>query len=444
MDEKLIDEIIEKAIEPEKKFKAQLEERSEEVQEFLSVRHSFLEKYALVAFMVVLLFIFATTYFIQYPDTITVNAKLTATNAPKDLVVRQDGLIVRLSGHNNEMVKKGTVLGWIESTAHHEEVLQLSQQLDTCFDWLNKGKESGISMLFVQKYNHLGEIQQEYQIFMAALQQFNDYKVNGFYQQQKDILLKDIKSLKSTNTTIQQQKNISEQDEKLAEASFSMNEKLYKDKVIAEETYRTEKSKLLNKQSNIPVLNASILNNETQQREKQKAVSQIEHDVIAQVVVFQQALLSFKSTIDNWKKRYTIESPIDGILYFTVPVQENKYMVSGKKIGYISPDNTHYYAEVTLPQTNFGKLDTGMKVQLRFDAYSYQEVGFVSGTLSYISKVPSDSGFLANIRLDNGLITNRQIQLGYRSGLSAQAVIITRKMRLIQKIFNGINTSFSK
>lgn len=109
----------------------------------------------------------------------------------------------------------------------------------------------------------------------------------------------------------------------------------------------------------------------------------------------------------------------------------------GKLIGYINPYDNLYFAETNLQQSNFGKIDTGLKVQLRFDAYPYQEVEYVNGTLSYVSNVPSDSGFLATIRLDRGLVTNNRIPIKFKSGLKAKAIVITKNMRLLQKFFSN-------
>ncbi len=78
-------------------------------------------------------------------------------------------------------------------------------------------------------------------------------------------------------------------------------------------------------------------------------------------------------------------------------------MQQGKLLGYEVPDNSKYYVETTLPQANFGKVDTGQQVQVRFDAYPYQEFGIINGRLNYIAKVPSDIGFLATVQLNNGL-----------------------------------------
>jgi HlyD family secretion protein len=160
-------------------------------------------------------------------------------------------------------------------------------------------------------------------------------------------------------------------------------------------------------------------------------------------VILQQALLSLKSTIDDWKKKYVLQSPIEGKIFFIVPIQENQFIQPGRLIGYINPDDSHFYTETFLPQSNFGKIDTGLKVQLRFDAYPYQEVGYVEGTVNYISNIASDSGFLATIRFDSGLVTNNHKIIPYRSGLKAQAVIITKNMRLLQRLWYNINKSTS-
>ena len=119
-------------------------------------------------------------------------------------------------------------------------------------------------------------------------------------------------------------------------------------------------------------------------------------------------------------------------------MQENQYLKSGRSLGFINPSDTRYYVEINLPQYNFGKIDTGQLVQLRFDAYPYQEFGYVKGTLGYITDFATDSGFLAHIQLSNGLVTNQHKTLHYRDGLKAEAQIITKDMRLMERFYYNI------
>lgn len=79
-----------------------------------------------------------------------------------------------------------------------------------------------------------------------------------------------------------------------------------------------------------------------------------------------------------------------------------------------------------------------MQVQLRFDAYPYQEVGFVHGKLDYISDMSVDSSFLGRINLPEGLRTSRNRNLQFKNGLKARALIITKDMTLLKRVYYGI------
>lgn len=148
-----------------------------------------------------------------------------------------------------------------------------------------------------------------------------------------------------------------------------------------------------------------------------------------------------KSGTEDWIIKYIIRSPVDGKLTFVMPLQKNQFLEQGKLIGYVSPADASYYAEIKLSQNNFGKVDTGMHVQLRFDVYPYQEIGFVEGKLNYISDMSVDSGFLGRVDLPEGLHTTRKRTLQFKNGLKAKALVITRDMTLLQRIYYGITRS---
>lgn len=84
-----------------------------------------------------------------------------------------------------------------------------------------------------------------------------------------------------------------------------------------------------------------------------------------------------------------------------------------------------------------------MRVQLRFDAYPYQEMGFVKGKLDYVSPIASDSGFLASVHLLNGLHTNLNRTIHYKTGLKSEALIITKDMRLLERMYYSVRKSIS-
>jgi len=412
--------------------------RSEAVNEIVSRKPGFIEKWALLLFLIIILLLFTGTWFIKYPDIIQTNASLTALDAPKEIVVRQDGKLVRLFATNDDTIAKGQTIAWIESTANHQEIVELSALLDKGIQYLSFNETERVSSLFKNGFKNLGELQSPYQQFVTAWQQFNDYLVNGYYYKRKGILFEDYTYLQKMHKYLEEQKKLTEQDLQLTQETYDANSSLFDSKVISRQDLRDQKSKLVGKQMSLPQLGSSLLSNENLQTAKQKEIEELEHNISQQKIIFQQSLQTLKSLTDDWERKYIIKAATNGKVVFIIPLQENQFLQSGKTIGYVNPVNSKYYAQVTLPQTNFGKIDTGLEVQLRFDAYPYQEFGIVEGRLKYISKVPSDSGFLANIELSKGLITNYQKQIQYRSGLKSQALIITKDARLIQRFYYTI------
>lgn len=412
-----------------------LAQRSEAVHEIITKKPDFLEKWAMLIFSAILLLLVLGSWFIQYPDTIETNAYLMASNAPKEIICRQEGRLVKLMMSNDEHVMQGQILGWIESTANHTEIIDLLHQLDSGNHLLVANQTEKVSRLFNKHFINLGELQEPYQQFIIVWQQFNDYLVNGFYSNRKMLLQNDINNLKKMYGALLNQKDLTEQDIKLAEESYNMNRSLSEQKVLSSEEYRLQKSKYINKELAIPTLTTSLLANEMQQSQKQNEINKLEHDIAQQKVIFWQALQTLKSAVDEWSRKYILQSPIDGKVSFIAPIQENQFIQVGKTLGYITPSDTKYYAQVFLPQNNFGKISVGLKVQLRFEAYPYQEFGVILGSLNYVSKIATDSGFLATITLDQGLVTSHNIPIQYNDRLRAQGIVITKDMRLLQRLY---------
>jgi multidrug efflux pump subunit AcrA (membrane-fusion protein) len=408
--------------------------RSDRVQEIISRQPGFFERWALWLFLLLLCLLGAGTWFIKYPDVIETGAILSSANAPKEIVIRQDGKLVRLFVGNDDTVASGQTVGWIESTADHRQVIALSGLLLKAESYLSTGQTEKVSGLFVRGFDYLGDLQTAYQQFITAWLQFNDYLENGYYYKRKASLDEDYAFLQHMHGSVEEQQRLTRQDLDLTKEAFAANDSLFRDSVVSRQDMRDQRSKLVGKQLSSEQLASSLLTNENQQVAKQRDIAELEHTISQQKIIFRQALETLKSLTDEWMRKYILRAAVAGKVVFLIPLQENQFMQAGKTIGYINPTDSRYYAQVTLPQSNFGKLRTGQRVQLRLDAYPYQEFGFIEGRLGYISKVPSDSGFLASVELPNGLRTNYRKELQYRSGLKSRALIITRDTRLIQRL----------
>jgi HlyD family secretion protein len=410
-------------------------EHGNEMENIISNRPPLPVRWGTVFLLILLIILASICRFIKYPDIVQAPAQLTSINAPKQVISVVDGKLIKLNIKENEQVKQGQIVGFIESTAKHNEVLKLDANITKAQDLFNHHSTEKLSFIFNNNYSQLGELQQSYQTLLQAYLSFKNYLADGFYLRKKTMLLKDMDNLQKLKNNLKEQKRLQQQDLALTQKNLDANESLKKDRVISDLDYRTEQSKLLNKQLTLPQMDAAIIGNEAQQNDKQKEIGELENTIAQQKDIFRQALNTFKSQLDDWKKKYLLIAPIDGKISFAGFMQENQQLQSGQTVCFIHPDNSAYFAQVFIPQNNFGKIAVGQQVLLKFNSYPYQEFGYVKGKIDFISHLPTDSGYLAKINFSQGLITTYHQPIQYYEGLTAEADIITQDLRLLQRFY---------
>jgi HlyD family secretion protein len=412
--------------------------RSEEVQEIISNKPSFLIRWGILIFLFILLLIVFACWFIQYPVLINTKAKLTSINAPKEVITKTSGKLVKLFAKEGEQTNHGSVLGYIESTANPVEIFTISNNIDTSQILLMNNRIVDIFPFLNCSYQNLGELQPSYQIFKESYNNFQAYLSGGFYLKKISMLNKDLTFIQKLHDNLLEQKALITEDLNLSQKNYNANKILYDDKVIADGEFRNESSKLITKKFTLPQINSSIINNEAQQNEKQKEITELQNTIAQQKYIFIQALNTFKSQIEDWKFKYLLISPIDGKIAFATFLQENQQLQINQIVCFINPENAEYYAEIYIPQTNLGKVRIGQEVLLKFDSYPFQEYGSVFGKINFISNINTDGGYLAIVILPNGLNTSFRKQVQFRDGLTAQVEIITQNMRLLQRFYYNI------
>ena len=87
-----------------------------------------------------LLLLITATWFIKYPEIIQGSAVLTGDNAPKEIVPKQSGRLTALFVKNNQQVKQGDIIGWLESNAATQAVIDLSKKLESSTELLGQIK----------------------------------------------------------------------------------------------------------------------------------------------------------------------------------------------------------------------------------------------------------------------------------------------------------------
>jgi multidrug efflux pump subunit AcrA (membrane-fusion protein) len=403
--------------------------------EFISQRSGTLIQWGNILLLSILILLALICWLIRYPEIVNAPAKLTSVNAPKPVVTQVAGKLVKLRMVENQAVVRGEVLGFIESTARHEDVLALAHAIDVIGDDMSERATNELGNFFKNGSHHLGELQHAYQILLRAYLTLSDHLGTGVYFKNREALTGDKVNLRKIKAYLEDQKRLQTEDFLLAQKNFTVNEQLNRSKAISDLEYRNEQSKYLAKQITLPQMAATIIENERQQNEIDKQIMELDNLVAKQRFEFQQAVKTFRSEIDEWKKKYILTAPVSGKVAFASFVQENQQLELNQTLCFINPDNAEYFAEVVIPQNNLGKVMIGQTVILKFPSYPYQEYGSLNGKIDFISSIPSADGYVANVALGNALNTTHQKRVHFREGLVAQGEIVTKDMRLLERFY---------
>ena len=413
-----------------------IELRSEEVQELLARPPRWLLRWGITVAFLLLLAVFTGAWLIHYPDLVRASFKLTATNAPKAVLTRTDGKIVRLFVREGQTVRAGVPLAYLESTARHEEVRQLARELRAAWAVAGRGNLEALQRVNLSVYHQLGELQGAYQTFEQAHIKLRAYLAGGFYSQKKALLRQELGDLHVLAQQLQQQRPSQARDAALAQEEYEVQQRLAAQKVIPALELRREESKNIARQLAYQQTAAALVTNLTAQRAKQQELLELDKQVAEERDQFLQTLNTLQSAAEAWQAKYVLQAPVSGRVFLPGVVQENQTVANNQELFYVAPPSTSYVGELRVPQQNAGKVRVGQAVLIKFAGFPYQEFGAVRGRILTIADIPlKDSVFLARVMLPVGLKTTYGKSVAYKTGMTASAEIITADNRLLEKLF---------
>ncbi|HEY8388593.1 MAG TPA: hypothetical protein VIK74_08310, partial [Parasegetibacter sp.] len=325
---------------------------SEEVQEIIGRAPNGLIRWGISSFFFVLVIFLVVSWMIKYSDTVNGSLVLSAFNSPKTVVANTSGKLVRLFAREGKNADKDEILGYIESTAIHEEVLQLSGVINEIWDAVRKDQWASISIL-PEKYMHLGELQGAFQSFYSNYIQVNTFLSKDIYKTKKLLLKQEMRNNDSLKSILNRQQEIHEKDFAIAENDYKVQNILFRDSVIAMFELKQEESKLLNKKLPLENLKASIINNNSTSIAIEKELLELEKQFMELKYGFLQALNSLSNDLESWKKQFLLVSPVKGTVMLSGIIQENQDLTVGQEVFYIAPENNRFYGQLLLEQTNF-------------------------------------------------------------------------------------------
>jgi hemolysin D len=136
-------------------------------------------------------------------------------------------------------------------------------------------------------------------------------------------------------------------------------------------------------------------------------------------------------------------APVDGVVLSSPMNHSGEVVQPGQTIAEIAPGSAELILSANLPNKEAGFVELGMPVQVKFDAYPYQEYGLISGEVTAISPDTKPNEQLGEvyrieIKLDRNYVTEKQEKIYFKPGQTASADIIIRRRRILDIMLDPI------
>lgn len=421
------------------KIEEQIENyHSEELQEIISAPPHWLVNWGMLIFITILIFFGALAGIIQSPDIVKGTLVITSYNEPKPVLTKIAGRLLRVVVSENDIVKAGEAMGYMESTGNHEKVIGLLSQLRLLQSTLSRNQYSLLNTQEGYRGTDLGELQSNYETFYLSYLKFKASTSYGINLERRRYLMLDIGEINKQNAILHSKLTTRKKEFEIARLEYKMHEKLFAQKVEAYMELKNEEAKFLAKQEPLNDIESSLISNRSLLYQKQKELLELEGEINDEKLKFNQALNTFISEIERWKQKYILTAPQSGRVILSRVIQVNKTYKENEELFYITQDNKDLFGEVLIKQNSLGKVKKGQAVLVKLESYPFEQYGMIRGHITFISDVPTrDSVFSAVVKLNINDVFFKKQKIILKNGLIGEAEIITEESSLLRKLLRN-------
>ena len=391
-------------------------------------------------------------WIIQYSDVVTGQVTINANKSPIKLIANSGGKL-QLLKQSQENVKEHEYVAYIENSAEVEDVKKIISMVRQ----FNINEPNNVDKLpLFPKQISLGELNVKYFSFIHALQQMANYRKANLFAKQREILEQLIVKQGEVLQASKQKLTINKDNLSLVKKFHVRDSTLLAKQVLSPADFDKSEINHLSAKDSYQSMLREISQNEQQIRETENKLQQtIIQEQEKQKQMHLELASSYTDLVDNleqWEQRYVFKAPMTGKVQFLKFWVNNHFVQPGEAIFTIVPNNSTLIGQVSLPASGAGKVKIGQEVILKLEDYPYVEYGAIRGKVRRISlttnTIPTQTGTIENylilVDLPQQLKTNYGSQLDPKFEVKGMAEIITKKRRLIQRLFDNLKYAVEK
>ena len=423
----------------------QTELHSEEIQELMGFIPKGVVRWGLTVLFLILSGIIIGSFFFRSPEIITAPMVLTTENPPVELLSKSTGKIDRLFVQDGQKLDAGTLVALINNPTNYSDYLLLKEKLHTGSDITIWDEEVLTGELPNQLI--LGELQSSYSSFLKNRNSFSHYLKQNLIPQKIELLKRQIVKQKEYYQAQQRQRDIQFKELSLSCKAYDRDSVLFIKQAISESEYEKARQTLLVKKAESIGFEALLKNTESSILQIQQNSVELQMQREKELTQFRLDLDETKQNIENqmhqWEKKYLVTSPINGKITYTSVWSENQEVKTGELIGTVIPQgDITIIAKAIIATSGFGKVEVGQRVNIKLAGFPYMQFGMLKGRIRSVSLVPEVKGYVAEIELEEGMISSYKENLKFIQQMDGTAEIVTNDLRLIYRFIYPLRALF--
>lgn len=411
-----------------------LEAFSEEVQEIMGHVPGWIIRWGITVFFFIFLMLLAGSYFFSYPVVISTPFVLTTINPPAPIICKSSGRISRWYISDGQSVYPGIVIATLENSAVYEDVKMLDNLLDNLSgDWSDEVEKVKLPDGLI-----LGQLQNTFVNFIKTYHNLSHYLKQDMIGEKTMLLESRVLNQEQQYDLMLRQWALKQQEFEVAEGIFVLDSIAYFEGGygIIKTEYERSLQTILSQKSSMLAFESSVKNTEVALLQLRENLLELKFTRENDLNTFRNALdenrVLLQTQIDDWFERFVLTSPIEGKITLTNYWSENQVINASERLATIVPDEeTIIIARAFIPSSSLGKVETGQKVNIKLSGFPYLEYGILTGVVNTISLIPEEEGYVAEIKLSDGMTSSYSETLKFIQQMDGTADIITEETRLI-------------
>lgn len=416
-------------------------DRSEVIRDVIGHVPGYLIRMGSLMILVLITMTVLISNFVHYPDVLNGEAVLSTQARPLEIVAEKTGTINRLAFQEGDTLRIGSRIADIESLSTTQGVAYSQDLLDASGRLLDSD-QANWRFTLNDNNSALGDLEVSFHALYKTCQEYHDW----FQSSDEAFGIDQIKT-----RIAEQQQLIGLTDEKIefheaqvknGKEKLEVNRELYQKEVLSklqfiekEDEYFDLVQSLTDLKTTRTELKIALIELRVLQRKKEKELFLSRSKYRSNIEI---ARAKLSNALNKLEKIQVVNSPIEGVLAFKKPLQNNDFVKKDQPLFTVIPSSIDYIVIARLKNSGFGKVQLGQKARVVLANYPYAQYGALEGLIHKISPIPEGDKYRVEIKLTNGMKTTFGREIGYQAEMKGVSEIITQDYSLLQRLFLAV------